>query len=191
MRENILKAARDILKSEGADSISVRKIAGRIEYSPAIIYHYFKNKDEIIEILLEEEYIKIIKTIVTLSPTQKTLKESISQTIHNYINLAVEMNEFYINIMLNSSTPVLSHTAVLHNGASKERTAVSMLCQTLREIPALNKKSDQGIELSAQIVWSAVFGLAARLIVEKVDQAQKELLIDKETEFLLHALGLE
>jgi AcrR family transcriptional regulator len=48
MREDILKAARKLMNSEGVENISVRKIAGMIEYSPAIIYHYFKNKEEII-----------------------------------------------------------------------------------------------------------------------------------------------
>jgi AcrR family transcriptional regulator len=53
MREDILNAAREIVSSSGVDGISIRKIAGMIEYSRTIIYHYFKNKEEIIEILIE------------------------------------------------------------------------------------------------------------------------------------------
>ena len=49
MRAEIIKAAREIIGNEGVDKVSIRKIAAKIEYSPAIIYHYFGNKEEIIE----------------------------------------------------------------------------------------------------------------------------------------------
>ena len=45
MRELILKAASEIMSSDGFDKLSIRKIARKIEYSPSIIYHYFDNKE--------------------------------------------------------------------------------------------------------------------------------------------------
>ena len=50
-RELILNTAQEIISSEGIDNVSIRKIANKIEYSPAIIYYYFKDKDEIINCL--------------------------------------------------------------------------------------------------------------------------------------------
>src|SRR5688572_33432310 len=43
----ILTAARDLFVAEGYQSVSIRKIAERIEYSPAAIYSYFASKDDI------------------------------------------------------------------------------------------------------------------------------------------------
>lgn len=48
LRTRILEAARDILSEEGLDGLSMRGIAERIEYSPATIYLYFQDKDELI-----------------------------------------------------------------------------------------------------------------------------------------------
>ena len=50
----ILDAARDLFVAEGYQNVSIRKIADRIEYSPAAIYSYFPSKDDIFFALAEE-----------------------------------------------------------------------------------------------------------------------------------------
>ena len=52
----ILDAARDLFVAEGYPNISIRKIAERIEYSPAAIYSYFPSKDDIFFALAEEGF---------------------------------------------------------------------------------------------------------------------------------------
>ena len=52
----ILDAARDLFVSEGYHNVSIRKIAERIEYSPAAIYSYFPSKDHIFFALAEEGF---------------------------------------------------------------------------------------------------------------------------------------
>ena len=54
VKRAILDAARDLFVSEGYENVSIRKIAERIEYSPAAIYSYFPSKDEIFIALAEE-----------------------------------------------------------------------------------------------------------------------------------------
>jgi AcrR family transcriptional regulator len=53
---SILSAARDLFVAEGYQSVSIRKIAERIEYSPAAIYSYFASKDDIFLTLAEEGF---------------------------------------------------------------------------------------------------------------------------------------
>ncbi len=48
MREHIIQAAFDIILTEGSDHVTIRKIASRIEYSPASVYHYFLDRDQIL-----------------------------------------------------------------------------------------------------------------------------------------------
>jgi len=48
LRTRIVEAARDIVSEEGLDALSMRAIAERIEYSPATIYLYFRDKDEML-----------------------------------------------------------------------------------------------------------------------------------------------
>jgi len=56
VRRAILDAARDLFVAEGYDNVSIRKIAERIEYSPAAIYSYFPSKDDIFFALAEEGF---------------------------------------------------------------------------------------------------------------------------------------
>jgi AcrR family transcriptional regulator len=56
VRRAILDAARDLFVAEGYQNVSMRKIADRIEYSPAAIYGYFPSKDDIFFALAEEGF---------------------------------------------------------------------------------------------------------------------------------------
>src|SRR6188508_685210 len=56
VRRSILDAARDLFVSEGYEHVSIRKIAEKIEYSPAAIYGYFPSKDDIFFSLAEEGF---------------------------------------------------------------------------------------------------------------------------------------
>jgi AcrR family transcriptional regulator len=56
VRRSILDAARELFTAEGYQNVSIRKIAERIEYSPAAIYGYFASKDDIFYALAEEGF---------------------------------------------------------------------------------------------------------------------------------------
>lgn len=188
MREDILNAAREIISHSGADGISIRKIAGMIDYSPAIIYHYFKNKEEIIGILMEENYRRILAALSPLQTSGKSPEERLKESIKSFMMLAVEMGDAYKSIMLNSSPAVLGHTSVLQQGSAYERPAISMVCGVLRELPGWTGSTDAQVELTAQTIWSLAFGLALRVIVEQVDEVQRQRLIDHAADFVLQAL---
>lgn len=48
LRQDIVVAARDLLLEQGLSGLSMRAIAERIEYSPATIYLYFRDKEELV-----------------------------------------------------------------------------------------------------------------------------------------------
>ena len=56
VRRAILDAARELFVTEGFRNVSIRKVAERIEYSPAAIYGYFPSKDDIFFALAEEGF---------------------------------------------------------------------------------------------------------------------------------------
>ena len=56
MARGILDAARELFVAEGYQNVSIRKIADKIEYSPAAIYGYFPSKDDIFLALAEEGF---------------------------------------------------------------------------------------------------------------------------------------
>lgn len=56
LRTKIVEAARDIVSEEGLDALSMRALAERIEYSPATIYLYFRDKEELLRDVVEEGF---------------------------------------------------------------------------------------------------------------------------------------
>src|SRR5438309_3022544 len=56
VHRSILDAARELFVSEGYRNVSIRKIAEKIEYSPAALYGYFPSKDDIFYSLADEGF---------------------------------------------------------------------------------------------------------------------------------------
>jgi AcrR family transcriptional regulator len=177
-RELILKAASEIAANEGLDNLSIRKIASKIEYSPAIIYHYFENKEAIMEVLLKRGYQKILQGLLTVQDLNLNPKQQFAAFIRNYIAMALQNPEEYKAFLLNDSSRVLEYTGILYQGASA-KPGLSIICQGLKAIWN-NQGADENIlELTAQIIWSSMFGLIIRLIIEKnLPEEQRQKLIE-------------
>lgn len=47
-REKILAAAREMFAEEGFDSVTMRAIGERVEYTPTALYHHFRNKQALL-----------------------------------------------------------------------------------------------------------------------------------------------
>lgn len=56
VRFDIINTAREIAREEGWQSVSIRKIADVIEYSPPILYEYFDSKDKLLEAIRKEGF---------------------------------------------------------------------------------------------------------------------------------------
>ncbi len=52
-RDDILAAAREVLLERGAADLSLREIARRADFSPAALYKYFDNKDDVVKALAD------------------------------------------------------------------------------------------------------------------------------------------
>jgi AcrR family transcriptional regulator len=62
-RGRILDAARRIVMRDGLAALSMRKIADAIGYSPASLYLYFENRDEIARALGDEGYAQLLEAL--------------------------------------------------------------------------------------------------------------------------------
>ena len=52
-RERILEAARDLFDSEGFEAVSMRRIAGKVDYTVAALYRHFPDKSSLIQEILD------------------------------------------------------------------------------------------------------------------------------------------
>jgi AcrR family transcriptional regulator len=179
MKKLILTTAGDIAASEGFENLSIRKIANRIEYSPSIIYHYFSDKDDIINNLMKNGYKKIVEAISSAGLENCSPEDRLKQMTRNYIETALKMPDEFMAAQLNKSEKALIHTASLFRGASKKKSALAALFQCIKEINKDIETDESKIEIKSQIIVVSSLGLILKLIVEKdLGDSQKQRLIE-------------
>lgn len=179
IRKAILDSARDIISQEGLPGLSIRKITNAIDYSPAIIYHYFKDKNEIVQALVSEGYNKILSSIGLVERNDDEPEKEIQQAFTKYIKAALASPEDYKAFMLNDDASVLEKTVLLRQGISQTSPTIQLLCDNLRRGISQGRYSPCDPELTAQIFWTSTFGLIIKLIIEKdIPQEQVDRLIE-------------
>lgn len=182
-KSEIISVARDIMLQEGIEQLSIRKIASRIKQTPGIIYHYFNNKEEILDLIVEQGYQNIIEIIRI--PTEGTVEEIFVKRLQNYIYAMLEDYQIF-QIVMNSTSPnILKKVAFLTPG-NRSRASISMLCTNLQQ------GCDEGvflisdIELRAQVIMSATYGLMQRIVIEQPHN--KERIIEEHIQMLLQSI---
>lgn len=56
LRDRIVEAAGDLVKEEGLDGLSMRALAERIDRSPGVIYHHFRDKEDLLRSVREQGF---------------------------------------------------------------------------------------------------------------------------------------
>ncbi|HSB31494.1 MAG TPA: TetR/AcrR family transcriptional regulator [Candidatus Sulfobium mesophilum] len=78
-RREILDSAREIFITDGYDGFSMRKLAGKIDYSPTTIYLYFKNKDELLFAICEEFFTNFLAELNNIRSVSQDPMETLHQ----------------------------------------------------------------------------------------------------------------
>jgi AcrR family transcriptional regulator len=173
MRELIIATAKEIIAKEGLDNLSIRKIARKIEYSPSVIYNYFKDKEELVNTIMRSGYMKIINAVSASDLENLSPREKLAEMSRNYIEEALKMPDEFLSVQVNQSPQALKHTSYLFKGAAKEKPALKALYSCLKEIH-MDADYEQ-IELKA----ASTMGLIIKLIVEKdTEEDQRQKIID-------------
>lgn len=177
MKELIISTAKEIIAREGFDNLSIRKIANKIEYSPSIIYHYFKDKEEIVNIVMRRGYMKIVNAVYAADMENLAPRERLKRMTINYIEEALKMPDEFLAAQINQSPQAHKHTSYLYKGASKEKPALGALYNCIKEI--YRDADDEQIELKAQIIAASTMGLIIKLVLEKnIGEEQRQNIIN-------------
>lgn len=102
-RQGILNAARSLLLEEGLDAISMRTLADKVDYSPAALYKYFANKDEIIAALRQEAW-ALMANFEPDFPPGMSMADMFVHSGKNYIQFASQYPEYYLLLMDTTET---------------------------------------------------------------------------------------
>jgi AcrR family transcriptional regulator len=94
-RANIIIAAREIVKEEGWQGLSMRKIADKIEYTAPIIYEYFSNKEAILQELSCKGFCILVKELEAAKATSKDPAQQLEAMWLAYWSFAHTNREMY------------------------------------------------------------------------------------------------
>lgn len=107
-RDKILKSAEELFSSKGFDGTSVREIAELAGVNKALIFYYFKSKEEILQCLFDT-LIQDMKHEAIKGITQEKLKQMEQGNLHpdhdklKFTNLSEDAIEQYLDAAINKS----------------------------------------------------------------------------------------
>jgi AcrR family transcriptional regulator len=157
VRHAILDAARDLFIAEGYRNVSIRKIAERIEYSPAAIYSYFPSKDDIFFALAEEGFRRLDAKVRSALGQGDPLAE-VRACWWAYYEFSKEQREFFELMFVDRSVPQIT----------EQWTGLAFVHQMLAFASGrIQRCIDAGIfapatdaEVAMHLLWGALTGPA-------------------------------
>jgi AcrR family transcriptional regulator len=156
VRRKILDAAHELFATEGYDHVTMRRIAEAIEYSPTTIYLHFKDKDQLVHELCQEDFAKLLAELSRQKPPADP-KDALVQLGRGYARFGVSFPNHYRFMFLTPFGPGHEPTGAGLQAFELVRAAVA------EAIAAGGFRTDK-VDVVAQVLWASVHGAVALLI---------------------------
>jgi AcrR family transcriptional regulator len=157
MREMILQSAHKLFIDRGFEEVSIRNIAEAIEYSPATIYLYFKDKNEIFYALHNEAFKKFNGVMAGLATIADPFDRLIGMG-EKYIKFAMEHSKYYeIMFIMESPMDCDENREEWEEG----NRALAGLEQLLVACQQTGRFVGQDVRVLAFSIWSYMHGMCS------------------------------
>lgn len=180
MRERIIDVAIEMFVKEGYEKTSIRNIAEKIEYSPATIYLYYKDKDELLYDVQAQAFEKLDKTFREKVDTKDPLKR-LEQIMKTYVWFGKNNPELYdLMFIIRAPMNVVGEKEDWQNCHDAFGTLVQCITECIEK--KLVRFSDPMV--AAVSVWSMGHGLVSldlrdRLKVTEMNEEEIAVTIEK------------
>jgi AcrR family transcriptional regulator len=158
MRLKILETAKQIFIEEGFEKASIRAIADRIEYSPATIYLYFKDKNELFFSLHEMGFEKLILEMTNAIEGINDPVEELRVRGFAYMKFAFQNPEMY-DLMFIQNAPMesMKDSEVWTCG----HRCFTLMCETIERCMESKAIRINNLYIAAMSIWSFMHGLVS------------------------------
>lgn len=166
IRQTILDTALEIGIQEGFEAVSIRKIIQKMKYSTGVVYHHFKDKQEIIDAIEEAETGWLRLQILKLLDEKKDVISNMRTVFHRILMLAYEEPEKYNLIVLHKYS----------RRKSDKPEWISLISQNLKEGMDAGLIKPMDFEKAAFSIWSSFLGfnlMISRLTELTLEQAEE------------------
>jgi AcrR family transcriptional regulator len=161
-RKNILDAALEIVKEEGWQSLSMRKIADKIEYTAPIIYEYFENKEGILLELTRQGYVILHQNIKKSMNKEAEAAEQLEAMWIAYWNFAFDHKELY-QLMYG----VEMNCCYLKKSLAEAEQANKLFSDVIKEVMTAAHPDEELVCRKFYTFWSVIHGLISINLVNK------------------------
>lgn len=168
IRTRILDAARELFAREGVDSVTMRRIADKIEYSPTAIYFHFRDKDALLAELCDHDFRNFAHIFVEIARIPDPV-ERLRAAGFAYVEFGLRHPSHY-RLMFMTPKPWEGDESTKGN---PEEDAYAFLKGIVVELLATGRFRDelpQDVDLLSQTIWSAVHGVISLEIAKCKDE---------------------
>lgn len=186
-RRLIMEAARDMLVKVGYDGVSMRKIAEEIEYSPAAIYVHFKDKDELIRRVCEEDFEALARAFSTMTWSSDPI-ERVRQLGRAYVKFGIEHPKHYL-LMFMTELPIQPDAECLQRKGDPAHDGYAALTTVVADAvkdPRWHGETD--VELVTQTLWAGVHGVTSMIVTMASDPWIDWRNVDDRVELMVQAI---
>ncbi len=158
VRSLILEAAQQAFIEDGYEKASIRAIADRVEYSPATIYLYFKDKSEIFFAVHELGFEKLIHQMSEAVEGIKNPIERLRQQGYAYMKFALENPAMY-DLMFIQNAPM---EAIFENEEWVcGHRCFEIICDEVQQCIDSKLIKITVLEVATMSIWSFMHGLVS------------------------------
>ncbi len=172
-RARILDAAREMFVERGVESVTMRAIAQRIEYTPTAIYHHFRDKDALITELCNRDFLALAARFQRYAKIEDPI-ERLRCIGDAYVEFAVEHPMQYQFMFMTRHhddvfAATMAATEVTHGNPEEDayeflRWTVAQALESGRFLPEYTD-----VHECAQLVWGAIHGVVSLHIAKEND----------------------
>ena len=162
VRCSILTAAWQVVKEEGWQSLSIRKIADAIEYSVPVIYDHFENKEAILLEFTKKGFRLLTDSLEEAANHQTDPEIKLEVMAYAYWQFAFDHKEYY-QLMYGVGMPgceTVKRVEELNRFTSLVKTVIEALADK-------NGRKDLDPFLKLHTFWSMLHGLISINMLNK------------------------
>ena len=162
MRVRIMEAARCLFAKEGYEAVTLRRVADAIEYSPAAIYKYFQDKDDMVRALVEDD-VAVLLDAFQPALAKCTPLERLRTLGLAYMDMAYDQPNHY-RLMCMTRMPAGAKSEALEAGRGDPNTdAYALYVSVIADCISRGLFRDEFLdpELVAQTLWAGLHGIAS------------------------------
>ena len=187
LRRRILSAARELFVAEGYESVSMRKIADMIDYSPTTIYLYYKDKADLLDSVCKETLLNMLNTLDRLRKDKSDPVETLRRSGRAYVEFGLKYPQDYKLTFV--VRPQFQKGLGLEEGSVGEKV-FNYLRTMVSECIRQKKFRQVDVETTGQMLWSAVHGVTLLLIdFPDFPWTEKDKLIDTVIHTMIECLN--